>query len=65
MITETQTRTGRCATHGSVEASREIPRIQFPWVVFAVRRSLARRRPFRCPTCGDRVDADSDPGLAR
>ena len=30
MATETQTTHGDCPTHGTVEATREIPRITFP-----------------------------------
>jgi hypothetical protein len=52
MTTETQTGTGDCPTHGTVEAVRDIPDIQFPFIVFALRRWLARRKPYRCPTCG-------------
>jgi hypothetical protein len=56
MASETQTRPGRCPTHGSVEATRQIPRLGFPFVVSATRRLLAQRQPFRCPTCGERVE---------
>jgi hypothetical protein len=52
---EVETRTGRCATHGTVEATREVPRLQFPYAVNVVRRSIARRRPFRCPSCQEEV----------
>jgi hypothetical protein len=52
MATEVQTQSGSCATHGTVEATREMPRPHFPFVVYGVRRALAARRPFRCPTCG-------------
>jgi hypothetical protein len=55
MPSETQTRTGTCPTHGSVEASREMPRPSFPFFVYAVRRLIASRRPYRCPTCGAAV----------
>ena len=55
MATEVQTRSGRCATHGEVEATRELPRPHFPFMVFAVRRDLASRRPYRCPDCGEPV----------
>jgi hypothetical protein len=55
MATETETTTGACPTHGTVEASREMPRLGFPFLYFGVRRFLARRRPFRCPTCGQPV----------
>ena len=53
MATETQTATGDCPTHGTVEATREIPRVTFPPIITSVLRSRAkRRRPFLCPTCG-------------
>ena len=58
MATETQTTLGLCPTHGEVEATREIPRVTFPPIITAVRRSLAKRKPFRCPTCGKEVDTD-------
>ena len=58
MATEVQTRTGRCPTHGSVEATRQIPKIQFPYIVYALRRSFAKRRPFVCPTCAATVETD-------
>jgi len=55
MSTEVQTRTAHCPTHGRVEAIRELPRIRFPFVYHALRRALAQRRPFRCPTCREPV----------
>jgi hypothetical protein len=57
MVKEVQTQAGRCSTHGVVEATREIPAMAFPFVVYAVGRSLARRRPFLCPECGAAVQA--------
>ncbi len=58
MASEVETRTGHCATHGTVEGTREIPKIQFPWIVNAILRAMAKRRPFRCPTCAAPVTAD-------
>lgn len=58
MATETQTRTAVCPTHGTVEAVREMPKPGFPYLVNAVRRMLAARRPYRCPTCGEAVRTD-------
>ncbi|SEK93659.1 hypothetical protein [Streptacidiphilus jiangxiensis] len=58
MAIETQTRRGRCPRHGTVEATREVPAITFPWLYHWVRRSLASRsEPFRCPDCGAPVEA--------
>ncbi|MGA3155603.1 MAG: hypothetical protein ACLPN6_11400 [Streptosporangiaceae bacterium] len=58
MATEVQTQTGRCATHGTVQGTREIPGWGFPFIVYAVLRYRARRRPFLCPECGTAVEAD-------
>jgi hypothetical protein len=30
----------------------------FPYIVYAVWRSIAKRRPFACPQCGAAVEAD-------
>ena len=56
MATEIQTQHGRCAAHGPVEATREIPKAGFPFVVYAVWRAGAQRRPFLCPQCGEAVE---------
>jgi hypothetical protein len=57
MANEIQTQAGRCATHGTVKATREIPKMGFPFFVYAIWRALARRRPFQCPECGTAVQA--------
>jgi len=51
MAIEVETRTGRCPTHGTVNATRDMPKSGFPWIINGVRRLIAARRPFRCPTC--------------
>ena len=58
MAKEVQTQAGRRSTHGTVQATREIPEMGFPFVVYAIRRALARRRPYLCPECGTAVQAD-------
>jgi hypothetical protein len=58
MAKEVQTQTGQCPTHGTVEATREIPKIGFPYVYFSIMRSIAQRRPYRCPQCGAAVEAN-------
>jgi hypothetical protein len=58
MANEIQRTIGDCPTHGQVEASRELPRVSFPPLITAVRRAIAKRRPYRCPTCGAAVDTD-------
>ena len=52
MAKEIQTQAGRCSIHGTVQATREIPQMRFPCVVYAIWRAAAQRRPFRCPECG-------------
>jgi len=52
MANQIQTKSGTCATHGQVDATRELPAPHFPFVVYALRRVLAGRRPYRCPDCG-------------
>lgn len=58
MTTETQTTIGDCPTHGVVEATRELPRVTFPPMITAIRRTIAKRRPYRCPACGAAVQTD-------
>jgi hypothetical protein len=55
MAKEIQTQAGRCATHGTVEATREVPRMGFPFFVYAIWRAVAKRRAFLCPECGAAV----------
>lgn len=55
MATEVETRRGTCPSHGTVEATREMPGHGFPWAYHWVRRVIAGRKPFRCPTCGAAV----------
>lgn len=59
MATETETRTAQCETHGSVQAEREMPKMGWPFIYYAAVRAMAKRRPFRCPECGQPV---TDPG---
>jgi hypothetical protein len=58
MATEVQTQAGRCSTHGTVQATREVPQMGFPFVVYTGLRAVAQRRPFLCPQCGAAVQAD-------
>ena len=58
MPIETQTTIGDCPTHGEVEATRELPRVTFPPMITAIRRAIAKRAPYRCPTCGTAVHTD-------
>jgi hypothetical protein len=36
-------------------AVKEVPKVQFPFMITAPARSLAALRPYRCPTCGTKV----------
>lgn len=53
--TETRTRPGRCPIHGEITAEKVLPRLRFPYVVFATWRAIASLRPYRCPSCGARA----------
>ena len=55
MAAEVETRTGQCSTHGTVQATREIPGWGFPFFLYAILRSRARHKPFLCPECGAAV----------
>ena len=55
MAKEYQTQAEQCSTHGTVAATREVPQAGFPFVVYAIRRAVAQRRPFLCPECGAAV----------
>ena len=57
MATEVQTQAGRCSMHGTVRATRKVPKMRFPFVVYAIWRAVAQRRPFLCPECGAAVQA--------
>ena len=47
-----QTRPSRCATHGLVEGTRSMPKLQFPFIITGGMRLVAATRSFRCPRCG-------------
>ncbi len=42
---------GRCPTHGVVQATKALPAIRFPFLIFGALRLWANLRPFRCPLC--------------
>jgi hypothetical protein len=48
MASETQTHTGTCPTHGTVEATREMPKPSFPVFVYGVRRLIATSPARHC-----------------
>jgi hypothetical protein len=51
-----QTRDGRCPEHGTVQATRPMPRMRFPFIILGALRLWAGTRPFHCPTCGATVE---------
>jgi len=50
-------RTGQCSTHGQVEATKEIPKVSFPFLIWAVVRLRSTMQPYSCPECGAHVSA--------
>jgi hypothetical protein len=52
MTSEVETRTGRCATHGAVRATRKMPALRYPIILDVAVRAVARHRRYDCPTCG-------------
>jgi hypothetical protein len=52
---ETRTRKGTCDTHGEVRAVKEVPKLEFPFVITGVARCFAGLRPHRCPECGAKM----------
>jgi hypothetical protein len=57
MAAEVETRTGRCATHGVVAATRPVPQVRYPIFIDVVVRAVARHRHYHCPACGAPVTA--------
>lgn len=51
----TEMRTGQCPQHGTVRAVRQMPKPQWPFVVYLFKRGRAARAPFACPECGQPV----------
>ena len=47
-----QTRLSRCPDHGVVQATRQMPRLRFPFIVTGVMWLAALAGAFRCPQCG-------------
>ena len=55
MKTQTRTRSGQCPTHGSVEATKEVPVFTPPGLFWGFRYLASAFRPYRCPECGTKV----------
>jgi hypothetical protein len=56
---EVQTRQARCEIDGPVRATREIPALAFPFVVYAFLRWRAKKGPYICPICERPVETGS------
>jgi hypothetical protein len=52
---ENLARQGTCPTHGRVTATKQVPKLKFPFVITGVARGAAAMRPYRCPNCGAKV----------
>ncbi len=52
---EVRVRRGRCPDHGTVEATKEVPKIRFPFFLYGTLRLLSSFRPYSCPDCGAKV----------
>ncbi len=53
--TEPKVVTGRCPNHGIVQATKEIPKVSFPFIVYGVRRAMAAMARAQCPQCGAKL----------
>lgn len=53
--TEQKVVTGRCPNHGIVQATKDLPKVSFPFIVYGVRRAVAAMAPAQCPQCGAKL----------
>jgi hypothetical protein len=53
--TQTKTKAGQCPTHGSVQATKEVPAFKPPGLFWAVQRVGSAFQGYRCPQCGAKV----------
>lgn len=54
---DVRTQVGRCPTHGTVVATKVLPKIRFPFIYFGALRAVANAKAFRCPECSAKVTA--------
>lgn len=68
MATATQTRTGRCPTHGTVQATRKVPETHSPYIIYGItpphRHPAAVSLPHLRNTSGDQLNSPSLAGPA-
>ncbi|HXU25329.1 MAG TPA: hypothetical protein VN697_14995 [Tepidiformaceae bacterium] len=51
-------RAGQCPTHGDVQAEKQIPKVSFPFIVWAFVRVRAAFGRYSCPECGAKVSSE-------
>jgi hypothetical protein len=51
-------RPGHCPTHGAVDATKEVPKFRFPFLLYGGLRVLSSFQPYRCPQCGEKVSSN-------
>jgi len=53
--TKQVTKSGTCATHGSVEAVKDVPVFKAPGLFWAIQSLATPFKSYRCPQCGQPV----------
>ena len=57
MQTKQVTKSGRCPTHGTVQAVKEVPVFTPPGLFWVFRYIGSMTEPYRCPECGTQVES--------
>ena len=50
--TRQKTKPGNCATHGAVQAVKDVPVFRMPALFYTARMIGSAFKPYRCPQCG-------------
>jgi hypothetical protein len=53
--TKQKTKQATCPTHGSVQATKDVPVFSPPGVFWAMKSLGSPLKPYRCPQCGERL----------
>jgi hypothetical protein len=53
--TKVKTKAGTCPTHGSVQATKEVPVFTPPGLFYVFKVMGSAFEPYRCPQCGSKV----------
>ncbi len=51
----TKTMPGRCPVHGEVQATKKVPNVAFPFIVYLFRMVGSAFQRYRCPQCSEKV----------